>query len=369
MERAKDSKYLLTAIIALIVIYLSGAIGILSTSSDWFLQFTPLNLIISTAVVLFFQKGLNLRVLVAFFVVCAAGFFIEAIGVATGWPFGAYEYGEVLGPKWLGVPFLIGVNWGILVFVCASISQSLVSNRYTAALVGAFLMVGLDLVMEPTATQYGFWTWEAVSIPISNYLAWFAISYVLILALLFAVKDLTNRIALTFYIIQLCFFASISFASMDFVIYTAVTIGTFFFMEFMAWFTHKYVMHGLLWSLHNDHHNPHPGFFERNDAFFLIFAIPSAAFFILGSMDGIDYRFFIGLGILLYGFAYFFVHDLFIHQRIKVLTKTKNPYLRALRKAHKVHHKHLGKEDGECFGMLIVPRKYIQEALNDQKNF
>ena len=27
-------------------------------------------------------------------------------------------------------------------------------------------------------------------------------------------------------------------------------------MEFMAWFTHKYVMHGFLWNLHFDHHKP-----------------------------------------------------------------------------------------------------------------
>ena len=31
-------------------------------------------------------------------------------------------------------------------------------------------------------------------------------------------------------------------------------------------------------------------------------------------------------------------------------------------KAHKVHHKHLTKEEGECFGMLFVPRKYWVDA-------
>ena len=34
--------------------------------------------------------------------------------------------------------------------------------------------------------------------------------------------------------------------------------------------------------------------------------------------------FWIGMGITFYGMAYFFVHDLFIHQRVKVLKKTKN---------------------------------------------
>ena len=133
-------------------------------------------------------------------------------------------------------------------------------------------------------------------------------------------------------------------------------------MEGVAWFTHKYVMHGFLWVLHKDHHdrsNHSP--FEKNDFFFLIFALPGSFFIIFGSQIGIDFfLFWIGIGITLYGAAYFFVHDLFIHQRVKVLKKTKNPYLLGIRRGHKVHHKQLGKEDGECFGMLIVPLKYFK---------
>ena len=70
--------------------------------------------------------------------------------------------------------------------------------------------------------------------------------------------------------------------------------------------------------------------------------------------------FYIGLGITLYGMAYFFVHDVFIHQRVSSLKNTNNPYLLAIRRAHKQHHKHLGKEEGECFGFLFVPVKYFR---------
>ncbi len=142
--------------------------------------------------------------------------------------------------------------------------------------------------------------------------------------------------------------------------------GTFFFMEFMAWFTHKFVMHGFLWILHRDHHVNEPGFFEKNDAFFLIFAIPSITLMAIG-MNTLGFPFWIGLGILIYGLAYFMVHDIFIHQRFKLFTRSNNIYLRAIRKAHKVHHKHLGKEEGECFGMLLVPWKYFREALATKK--
>lgn len=135
-------------------------------------------------------------------------------------------------------------------------------------------------------------------------------------------------------------------------------------MEGVAWATHKYVMHGLLWNLHADHHKKdHYNFLERNDAFFLIFAIPSMLLFLAGKWLGLHTPWFwIGLGILIYGIAYFIVHEVFIHQRIKWLKRTKLPYFAAIRKAHKVHHKHLTKEDGECFGMLFVPLKYYREA-------
>lgn len=141
-------------------------------------------------------------------------------------------------------------------------------------------------------------------------------------------------------------------------------VATFAFMEFVAWFTHKYIMHGLLWVLHRDHHRKdHDSFWERNDAFFLIFAIPGMTLIYFGlTNSAMDARLWIGIGITLYGAAYVFVHDLFIHQRLKVLTRTNNVYFAALRRAHKVHHKHLGKEDGECFGMLLPPRKYFIEA-------
>lgn len=132
-------------------------------------------------------------------------------------------------------------------------------------------------------------------------------------------------------------------------------------MEGVTWVIHKYVMHGFLWVLHKDHHDhSNDGPLERNDLFFPIFALPAIVLLYLGVQADYNALFFIGLGITIYGMLYFFVHDLFIHQRAKVLTKTTNPYLQAIRRAHKQHHKHLGKEHGECFGFLWVPIKYFK---------
>ena len=140
-----------------------------------------------------------------------------------------------------------------------------------------------------------------------------------------------------------------------------ITLLTFVLMECVTWLTHKYVMHGFLWYFHEDHHQPrYQGVFEKNDLFFVIFAVPSIALLYFGVIDGYpNYLFFIGLGIMLYGFAYFLVHDVIIHRRFNWFKTSKNKYIIGLRKAHKVHHKKLGKHGSECFGMLFVPFKYF----------
>lgn len=149
--------------------------------------------------------------------------------------------------------------------------------------------------------------------------------------------------------------------------YILVTLLVFVLMEGITWLTHRYVMHGFLWYLHEDHHQKGPGFWEKNDAFFVIFAIPSWLCIMLGSMNQNYWVVSIGAGIAMYGFAYFLVHEIIIHQRIKLFTRSNNRYIRAIRWAHKMHHKHLNKEEGESFGMLIVAKKYWDKIRRDEK--
>jgi beta-carotene 3-hydroxylase len=137
-------------------------------------------------------------------------------------------------------------------------------------------------------------------------------------------------------------------------------------MEGVTWLTHKYIMHGLLWYLHRDHHQKELGFFEKNDWFFVIFAIPSFLLILFGTTDKVWWMQAIGFGIMAYGFAYFIVHDVIIHQRFKWFTHSDNTYIRSIRWAHKMHHKHLNKGDGESFGMLFVAKKYRQKVKNDK---
>lgn len=142
--------------------------------------------------------------------------------------------------------------------------------------------------------------------------------------------------------------------------FTLAFVLAFVFMEFAAWFAHKFIMHGLLWNLHQDHHQPTGKLFQKNDLFFLVFAIPSWLCIMLGMMNENYFSVGFGSGIALYGLVYFLVHDVLIHRRFKWFDKTENAYFKAIRKAHKVHHKNLYKEEGTCFGMLIVPFKYFK---------
>lgn len=153
-----------------------------------------------------------------------------------------------------------------------------------------------------------------------------------------------------------CFFSNIK----SVMIFGFSLTVAFVFMELCAWAAHKYVMHGFLWSVHEDHHQPNGNFFQKNDLFFLIFAIPSWLSIMFGLMFDISTLTGVGLGIAVYGIAYFLIHDVLIHRRFKWFDNSKNKYFEAVKKTHRVHHQKRFKEDGECFGMLYVSRKYFK---------
>lgn len=155
------------------------------------------------------------------------------------------------------------------------------------------------------------------------------------------------------------------------IFYLFITIATVAIMEFVAWSAHKYLMHGLLWCWHEDHHQPHlkNGFFEKNDLFFLVFAIPSATAYILGSATPHAWLFFVGIGISIYGLIYFLIHDVYIHQRFKWFKQLDNRYSRAILRAHGHHHAKQTKKDCESFGLLVVHKKYFgkRKAWSEKK--
>lgn len=150
---------------------------------------------------------------------------------------------------------------------------------------------------------------------------------------------------------------------MHWIIYVLIVIGAYVGMEFMAWFTHKYVMHGFLWKWHADHHEPHDKFFEKNDRFFLVYAIPSMICYIVGTkVDGYFPLLFVGIGISLYGLTYFLIHDVYIHRRFKWFKQLDSKYSRGILRAHGAHHEKTTKDGGESFGLLVVDPKFFLSA-------
>jgi beta-carotene 3-hydroxylase len=150
---------------------------------------------------------------------------------------------------------------------------------------------------------------------------------------------------------------------MGILVNTLIVIAAFVAMEFMAWFTHKFVMHGFLWDWHEDHHKPHfekDGFFEKNDLFFLVFAIPSALCYISGTATPHSWLLYVGIGISIYGLVYFLIHDVYIHKRFSWFRQLENPYSKAILRAHGAHHAKTTKDDGESFGLLVVASKYFR---------
>jgi beta-carotene 3-hydroxylase len=141
-----------------------------------------------------------------------------------------------------------------------------------------------------------------------------------------------------------------------------VLVGSFVAMEVMAALTHRYVMHGVLWSWHEDHHVPRHTTFQKNDRFALMFAIPSWLMIMNGMQSGPwNVATAIGFGILLYGIVYTLVHENLIHGRFPWRVRSRFWYFQALREAHAVHHRKQTREDCENFGMLVVPLRYFQK--------
>lgn len=196
----------------LVAIYTAGLIGLSAAQTQsLFQQLTPFNLLLSGMILFHFETTKN-KPYFAFLIICIVlGFSIEVIGVKTGFIFGEYNYSNVLGPRLLDVPIIIGLNWVILVYCSGILAKSLVQNIYIRAFIGSSLMTLLDFFIEPVAVALNFWQWEAESIPMKNYLAWFVFSYALVFLYLKILPNSSNPIAIRLLLIIISFFILLNF--------------------------------------------------------------------------------------------------------------------------------------------------------------
>jgi beta-carotene 3-hydroxylase len=133
-------------------------------------------------------------------------------------------------------------------------------------------------------------------------------------------------------------------------LFLAALIG----MEAFAWAVHRYLMHGPLWSLHRSHHEPQAGWFERNDLFAVLFALP-AVLLINRGLNGIPWMLPLGLGATAYGILYTLFHDGVVHRRFPLPVNPRWAGLRRLVQAHRLHHAVRARDGAVSFGFLWAP--------------
>ncbi|TAF66933.1 MAG: carotenoid biosynthesis protein [Cytophagales bacterium] len=195
--------------ILLIAMYVAGAIGLkISLTRDLFLYLVPLNLLFSAWVLVYFQPQRNRYFWTATALVYALGYGVEVAGVATGVIFGEYWYSTVLGIQVLQVPLLIGVNWWLLGYCAAIVSEKYMQYDWQKILSTATLMTLLDVCIEPIAIALHFWYWKNNLVPFQNYLAWFLVSIIVAMVLHYHKGfEKKNTIAPLLLALQFSFFA------------------------------------------------------------------------------------------------------------------------------------------------------------------
>ncbi len=197
------------SIFVLIILYIVGIIGVLIPFHENFLLLTPINLLVSLALVLWHHSRWNTGTMITLLLCWLIGFSIEHLGVSTGQIFGEYTYGPILGYQLWKTPLMIGVNWMLLIY-CTSVSTNYFlpkSGWFLKSIIAASLMVSLDVLIEPVAIHYNFWQWATPEVPWKNYFAWWVISFCLnSLFIISDEKNEQNKVAMTLLILQFAFF-------------------------------------------------------------------------------------------------------------------------------------------------------------------
>jgi putative membrane protein len=178
-------------------------------TSAFFISLTPLNLLLSCAVLLWYHPvQWHKASIAACLAVYLLSFLVEMAGVQTGLIFGRYEYGDVLGIKVLETPLLIGVNWLILIVATSSLMDYSNLPAWLRNLLAAALMTFTDVLIEPVAIALGFWHWFGQPVPLQNYLAWFITAWLLIVLYRASGASSRNKMALWVLGAQFFFFAA-----------------------------------------------------------------------------------------------------------------------------------------------------------------
>lgn len=197
-------------VLVLIIIHTVGVIGLNNPTTQLVFQhLSELNLFISALVIFKFHEHKDKRLALFISLVFLIGMTIEVIGVKTGFPFGDYHYSSILKLQALEVPIIIGINWIVLTYCTAKIAHKFSNKLTPRILIGATVMVGLDVILEHFAVKHNLWAWEKIAYPeFENFIAWWVVALFTHLVYQKTIPNSENKIAVYYFIILTSFLFS-----------------------------------------------------------------------------------------------------------------------------------------------------------------
>jgi putative membrane protein len=190
--------------------YIIGFAGFaINISYDLFRQLISFSILLSLALLLLYHKNWSRTFIITGLIIISGGWLVELIGTKTGFPFGEYEYLGLLWPLIAGVPLILGLNWLFLVYCSFIITSFIPAAKTFRSITGALLMTGYDLLLEPFARHTGMWMWQEDKVPLSNYIAWFVISFIFLRLLYINPPEKDNRLGIFLFVYQSGLFAAL----------------------------------------------------------------------------------------------------------------------------------------------------------------
>ena len=176
---SNNKEFLRLSIFILWLINVSGFFGILSDQKEFFLSTSPYVLTLTFLLLILNHELSDKKSKIGLMLIFILGLITEILGVNYGLFFGEYSYGANLGPKIYGVPYVIGLNWVLLIIATGSLSDKLIKGKIiNKILFASILMVLLDLLIEKIAPKLDYWEFDISPVPFSNYLWWFIFSII-----------------------------------------------------------------------------------------------------------------------------------------------------------------------------------------------
>jgi len=143
---------------------------------DFLIKATPWFLLVVGIILILSLDLINKKVWFWLIGIYSITWGIEAVGTATGWPFGNYSYSNILGFALANTPLIIGINWIIVSLGAYALAKFVGLKKIIPLIItSAVLTLLLDIVMEPAAVKLDYWQWNTDSIPLQNYVSWFLI--------------------------------------------------------------------------------------------------------------------------------------------------------------------------------------------------